>query len=109
MMLRMKEDDDDREILGPMDDTPVIAEEDYLSNNSNNAEKVKFKNPVVLDDDAMLNLARSLSTEQRMVFNKYVDYVKKLVCQKKYATTDFTAPLVIATGMLKLSLFLEIC
>ena len=91
-----QEDDDDSEILEPLDDTPVIAEEDY--NNSNNVEKLKFKNPVVLDDNEMLNIARSLSKEQRMAFDRYVDYVKKLVCQKKYATADFFPPMIISTG-----------
>ena len=79
-----------------IDNSVVVAEEDH--GNQSKVNDVKFKIPLVDDDDTMLNLARSLSKAQRMVFDKFVDYVKKVKCHKKIISNDFSPPMMIATG-----------
>ena len=91
-----QENEDDMEIDVPFDDCVVVADEDH--GNKSIAKDVKFKIPLVDDDDTMLNLARSLSKAQRMVFDKFVDYVKKVKCHKKIISHDFSPPMMIATG-----------
>ena len=96
-----QENEDDAELKEPLDETPVVAEED------NNVTQIKpemskFKIPQVEDDDSMRRMARALSEEQRMVFDKIVDYVKKVACSKKYVSDDFSPPQIIVHGKSKL-------
>ena len=90
--------DDDKEMEEPFDDTPVVVEED--NSHHLNTSGIRYKIPIVDDEDTMLNLARALGTEQRMVFDKFVDYVKKIKCQRKIVTNDFSPPRMIATGII---------
>ena len=69
----------------------------------------KFKIPVVDDEESMLKLARNLSKEQRLAFSLMIDYLKKLSCSKKFATTDFEAPRIIATGIICIVFFVVHC
>ena len=92
-----QENDDDTELKEPLDETPVVAEED------NNVTQIKpemskFKIPQVEDDNSMRKMARALSKEQRMVFDRTIDYLKKVTCSKKYASADFSPPQIIVHG-----------
>ena len=94
-----QENDDDKVLQEPIDDTPVIAEEDNnLYQNKSKSEMSKFKIPQVDDDETMRKMARSLSKQQRMVFDRIIDYLKKLVCSKKYVSGDFSPPKIIVHG-----------
>ena len=92
-----QENADDEELQEPIDETPVIAEEDSHVTQIK-PEMAKFKIPQVEDDKTMRMMARALSMEQRMVFDRIIDYLKKLVCSKKYASCDFLPPKIIVHG-----------
>lgn len=93
-----QEADDDQEVENeiPADDTIVVFEED--AKQEVKVDKCRFKIPVVDDDETMRSLARSLSTEQREVFDIFVDYMKKLVSSKKTGIFNEIPPQIIATG-----------
>ena len=78
-----QENEDDAELKEPLDETPVVAEED------NNVTQIKpemskFKIPQVEDDNSMRKMARALSKEQRMVFDRTIDYLTKVTCSGYY-------------------------
>ena len=91
-----QENEDDLEIQEPLDETPVIAEEDLPTQSK--VESSKFKIPQVDDAATMKSLALSLSREQRMVFDEIIDYTKKVVSSQKFTTNDFSSPRIIAHG-----------
>lgn len=78
-----QEEADDKELEIPVDETPAEFEEDKQTTK---IEGSKFKIPIVDDDETMRKLARSLSTEQRLIFDKLVDYCKKFVSSQKIMT-----------------------
>ena len=55
-------------------------------------EKCIYKQPVLEDVDTLKKNVRSLSFEQRMVFDKYIDFSKKIMCALRYGGNIETNP-----------------
>ena len=92
-----QENEDDLENQEPLDETPILTEEDNIQHQSRE-DGYKFKIPEFGDNESMKKLALSLSKEQRLVFSEMIDFVKKVASSKKFITSDFSPPRIIAHG-----------
>ena len=91
-----QENIDNEEILESLD-TTELPEEDSEPKNSNS--KGSFFRPVVVDEDElMLKYARGLSFEQRIAFDKIVDFCKLVKRSKEGSSVEIHPPQLIVTG-----------
>ena len=87
---------DNEEMIEPMD-TSALPEEDPVPVNSKSSGLL-FKRIEVDEHDVMLQMARSLSLEQRIVFDQILQFCKTVLRSKNGATDDLFPPNIIVTG-----------
>ena len=95
---------DDEEELEPLDTTELPEEEPDTSGKRNVKSTLSLFKPIVVDEmEVMLNLARSLSFGQRIVFDKIIKFSKEVLRANRGAHIVPTPPQLIVTGKKKLS------
>ena len=87
---------DDKPFLEPMD-TSVLPEEDPKPKNIR-SDGCLFKPIIIDEDDRMLERVRSLSFEQRIVFDKFVQFTKTVLRNLNGASIVPIPPNIIVTG-----------
>ena len=87
---------DNEEMIEPMD-TSALPEEDPIPVNSKSSGLL-FKRIEVDEHDVMLQMARSLSFGQRIVFDQIIQFCKTILRSKNGATDDLFPPHLIVTG-----------
>mgnify|MGYP001489389500 CR=1 FL=1 len=87
---------DNEEMIEPMD-TSALPEEDPVPVNSKSSGLL-FKRIEVDEHDVMLQMARSLSFGQRIVFDQIIQFCKTVLRSKNGATDDLFPPHLIVTG-----------
>ena len=91
---------DDKKELEPLDNTELSDEETESTIESKNvrSDGCVFKPIVVDEEDQMLQHARSLSFEQRIVFDKIVTFCKSVLRSNNGAAIVPKPPKLIVTG-----------
>ena len=87
---------DDQNSMDPIDDSILPEEEPESRNRKSNG--CLFKPVVVDEDEYMLERVRNLSFEQRIVFDKFVQFTKTILRNMKGASTAPIPPNIIVTG-----------
>ena len=88
---------DEEEQLEPLDTTELPNDEEHIPRNYK-SDGPLFQPAVVDADEVMLEMARSLSFEQRIVFDRVVDYNKSVLRRSKGAHVLLNPPKFIVTG-----------
>ena len=92
---KQQEDSDDAENLEPIDDSELPEEPENVAKSSDGS---KFK-PIIPDEkNQMKEYARSLSFEQRVVFDKMISYCKDVVMARKSPNFNPVPPKIIVHG-----------
>ena len=87
---------DNESIIEPMDTSPLPEEEPNPRNRG--SDGCLFKPIIVDEDDYMLERVRSLSFEQRIVFDKFVQFTKSVLRNLNGASIAPIPPNIIVTG-----------
>ena len=90
---------DNEALMEPLD-TSELPEEDPAPINVKSVGLL-FRRVEVDEDDVMLKKARSLSFEQRIVFDQILKFCKAILRSKRGATRKINPPNIIVTGMCK--------
>ena len=100
------------EELEPFDETDMfeIYQEEPLRQKSarkrthdemTNSEKYVFKQPILPEDtNELLRNARSLTYEQRVVFDQFIHFAKSLICFKNGGNIEAEPPRIIVHGII---------
>ena len=88
---------DEEEQLEPLDTTELPNDEEHIPRNYK-SDGPLFQPAVVDAEEVMLDMARSLSFEQRIVFDRVVDYNKSVLRRSKGAHVLLNPPKFIVTG-----------
>ena len=84
-------------------DTSELPEEDSFPVNTKSSGLL-FKRVEFYQHDVMLEMARSLSFEQRIPFDLIIQFLKTVVRSKRGATVEMSPPNLIVTGKIQLSI-----
>ena len=83
------------------DENPYYEDMPYEKNKTNTLkpEKCVHKIPFLEDTDTMKRAVRKFSFEQRIVFDKYIDFCKRVMCAIRYdGNIDTSPPRIIVHG-----------
>ena len=86
-------------------DEPTEPPKSSSNNKATKKESCIVKPIVLVSDEQMFQNARALSFDQKVVFNQFIDFVKKILIQRTGKSIDIDAPQVIVTGTFLLLLF----
>ena len=77
-----------------LDDFPddAFSSKEQRKSQSSNQEKIVYKLPILDDNDTMKANVWNLSYEQRVIFDKYIDFCKKVMCSVRFDGNIDTAP-----------------
>ena len=96
------EDENSDKFADPSEEFPNYNKPPYARGKKSappKLEECKFKLPVLDDIDTMKRNVRGLSYEQRCVFDKYIDFCKRVMCSVRYGgNIDTTPPKLIVHG-----------
>ena len=104
-----QQNEDEEEDMEPLDMTNVFPDlvepaakpsraRKRTHDEMNNAEKYVFKNPIPEDTNEMYKNVRLLTYEQRVVFDKFIHFIKSLVCFKNGGNIEAEPPRMIVHG-----------
>ena len=90
------------ELADPSEEFPKYSKPPYAKNKKvtpPKQEECKFKLPTLDDMETMKDNVRKLSFEQRCVFDKYIDFCKRVMCSVRHGgNIDTTPPKLIVHG-----------
>ena len=95
------EDENKDEMADPSEEFPNYSKPPYAKNKKGTPlqEECKFKLPDLEDIDTMKRKVKNLSYEQRVCFDKYIDFCKRVMCSVRYGgNIDTTPPKLIVHG-----------
>ena len=96
------EDEHDDGCTDPSEEFPNYVKPPYARGKKGShpkQEEIKFKLPELDDIDTMKRNVKNLSPEQRIVFDKYIDFCKRVMCCVRYGgNIDTTPPKLIVHG-----------
>ena len=96
------EDENSDEFADPSEEFPEFNKPPYARGKKGSPpkqEECKFKLPEPEDIDTMKRKVKTLSYEQRCVFDKYIDFCKRVMCSVRYGgNIDTTPPKLIVHG-----------
>jgi hypothetical protein len=101
-----QENMDDEEVMEPLDTTELPKEESQPKNVMSDGI---FRPIIVEEDDVMLEMARNLSFEQRIVFDHMIQFCKSILRLMKGATNIIQLPpqLIVTGKVYKFGFFFE--
>ena len=95
------DNENQEELVDVTDDFPedTFSSKDNKKSQSLKQEKIVYKLPTLDDTDTMKDNVRNLSFEQRVIFDKYIDFCKRVMCSVRYGgNIDTTPPRIIVHG-----------
>ena len=96
------EDGTTDEMGDPSEEFPKYSKPPYAKNKKGTPpkqEECKFKLPILDDIETMKSKVLTLSYEQRCVFDKYIDFCKRVMCSVRYGgNVDTNPPKLIVHG-----------
>ena len=97
--LNQHENLEDMEVMPPLDTSELPDEAERTpSKDAIIPESVKFKRVILDDEEDMRRAAQTLSYEQRVIFDKIVNYCKEVVMSRGNQTFEPDPPRIIAHG-----------
>ena len=92
--------EDEEDMEEPLDqfELPEEKETSQKTKNDSSSREMIVK-PIILEDSTTMKLmARNLSYEQRVVFDKIIHYIKSIAIERNGGLISYDPPLIIATG-----------